>query len=211
VSGSPRTVAFGDAPLTIEDVMSLARGIARPVLDASPAFRARIDKGADIVAERVRRGPPIYGVTTGFGASSGTEVSAELAAAMPLNLLRYHGCGTGAIFGEAESAAIVAVRLASLSRGLSGVRLVVLERLRDLLAHRILPRIPSEGSVGASGDLTPLSYVAAVIAGEREVTAFGRVMPAAEAFARGGLGAVALVPKESLALMNGTSAMTGLA
>ena len=211
MSDLPRTVAFGDEPLTIDDVMSLAQGSARPVLEASSAFRARIDKGADIVAERVRRGPPIYGVTTGFGASSGTEVSAELAAAMPLNLLRYHGCGTGAIFGEVESAAIVAVRLASLSRGLSGVRLVVLERLRDLLAQRILPRIPSEGSVGASGDLTPLSYVAAVIAGEREVTAFGRVMPAAEALGRAGLVPLALVPKESLALMNGSSAMTGLA
>ncbi len=211
VSGSSRTVVFGGAPLAVEDVAALAHGTARPVLEASLAFRARIEKGASIVAERVRRGPPLYGVTTGFGASSGTEVPAGLAEALPLNLLRYHGCGTGAILGEVESAAIVAVRLASLSRGLSGVRPVVLERLRDLLALRILPRIPSEGSVGASGDLTPLSYVAAVIAGEREVTAFGDVMPAAGALARAGLEPVALAPKESLALMNGSSAMTGLA
>jgi histidine ammonia-lyase len=211
VTDSPRTVAFGAAPLAIEHVIALAHGASRPALEASASFRARIEKGADVVAARIRQGPPIYGVTTGFGASAGTEVSPELAAAMPLNLLRYHGCGTGAILDETQSAAIVAVRLASLARGLSGVRFIVLERLRDLLERRILPRIPSEGSVGASGDLTPLSYVAAAIAGEREVIAFGQVMPAAEALARAGLEPVVLAPKESLALMNGSSAMTGLA
>jgi histidine ammonia-lyase len=211
VSDSRRTVTFGGGPLAIEDVAALASGSARPALDAAPAFRARIEKGASVVADRVRRGPAIYGVTTGFGASASNELPAEFAAVMALNLVRYHGCGTGAILGEAESAAIVAVRLASLSRGVSGVRFAVLERLRDLLAARILPRIPAEGSVGASGDLTPLSYVAAALAGEREVTAFGGVMPAAEALARAGLEPLALHPKESLALMNGTSAMSGLA
>ncbi|MGH7434210.1 MAG: HAL/PAL/TAL family ammonia-lyase, partial [Polyangiaceae bacterium] len=188
-----------------------AYGTALPELDGAPAFRARIEKGSALVTERLRGGRPVYGVTTGFGASSKNEVSPELATALAINLVRYHGCGTGAVLGEAESAAILAARLASLARGLSGVRLLVLERLRDLLRARILPRIPSEGSVGASGDLTPLSYVAAAIAGEREVTAFGGVMAAGEALARAGIEPVVLGPKESLALMNGTSMMTGLA
>ncbi len=99
----------------------------------------------------------------------------------------------------------------SLARGYSGVRPVVLERLCDLLNHRLLPRIPEEGSVGASGDLTPLSYVAAVLVGEREVTLRGRVAPAAEALAEVGIEPLALEPKESLSLMNGTAMMTALA
>ncbi|MCA9688135.1 MAG: aromatic amino acid lyase, partial [Myxococcales bacterium] len=123
---------------------------------------------------------------------------------------RFHGCGTGRILDELESAAVVAVRLAALSGGWSGVRPVVLERLCDLLNHRLLPRIPAEGSVGASGDLTPLSYVVATLVGERECTYGGRVMPSSEALAAAGVAPLELVPKDSLALMNGTSVMTAL-
>jgi histidine ammonia-lyase len=130
---------------------------------------------------------------------------------MAVNLLRFHGCGTGAPLSDEESAAVVAVRLASLARGHSGVRPLVLERLVDLINRRVLPRIPSEGSVGASGDLTPLSYIAAAIIGEREVSFEGQVVAAAEALAAAGLVPLVLKPKESLALMNGTSMMTGLA
>jgi histidine ammonia-lyase len=102
-------------------------------------------------------------------------------------------------------------RLVSLARGYSGVRIELLERLCLMLNHRMLPRIPAEGSVGASGDLTPLSYVAATLVAEREVTLAGEVMSAADAHARLGLEPLSLVPKESLAVMNGTSLMTGLA
>src|SRR5439155_25879934 len=120
-------------------------------------------------------------------------------------------CGTGRILDEEESAAVVVARLASLARGYSGVRPVVLERLCDLVNRRILPRIPEEGSVGASGDLTPLSYVAALLVGEREALVAGEVVEAADALASAGLEPLELEPKESLALMNGTSVMTALA
>jgi histidine ammonia-lyase len=206
-----RVILVGSAPLTIDDVVALAEGRARPVMDGDPAWRDRIDRAAKVVAERVKNGPPIYGVTTGFGASCENAVTSEIAAAMPHNLLRYHGCGTGEPFADVESAAIVAARIASLARGWSGIRASVLEGLCALLAHRILPRIPREGSVGASGDLTPLSYVAAALIGEREVSLRGKTMPAAAALAAEGLAPMTLLPKESLALMNGTSAMTGLA
>ena len=206
-----RTIAVGSVALTIDDVVALARGEARPVLDRDAVWRDRIERGSRLVADRVKRGPPIYGVTTGFGASCETEVGPEVAATMPRNLISYHGCGTGQMFDDFESAAIVAARLASLARGWSGVRLAVLDGLCALLAHRIVPRIPSEGSVGASGDLTPLSYVAAALVGEREVSLRGTIVPAGAALAAEGLSPLELAPKESLSLMNGTSAMTGLA
>src|SRR5690606_26411664 len=103
----------------------------------------------------------VYGVTTGFGASCETIVPEELSAQMAMNLSRFHGCGTGAHFNAEQAAAITIVRLASLTQGRSGVRPILLERLVELLNRRILPHIPSEGSVGASGDLTPLSYIVA--------------------------------------------------
>ena len=87
--------------------------------------------------------------------------------------MRFHGCGTGPILDETEAAAVVAIRLACLAKGRSGVRVELLERLCDLLNQRILPRIPERGSVGASGDLTPLSYLVAALVGEREVAGGG--------------------------------------
>jgi histidine ammonia-lyase len=204
-------VSVGLRDLTIEDVLLLARGRARAVLDPDPRVRERIRSTARSVEERLARGETIYGVTTGFGDSCETGVDPALALELPRNLVRFHGCGTGRFFGEEESAAIVAVRLATLSRGHSAVREALLDRLCALLEHRILPLIPEEGSVGASGDLTPLSYLAAVVMGEREVRFRGSEMPASDALGLSQLEPLALRPKESLALMNGTSVMTALA
>jgi len=200
----------GRTPLTIEDIVALAEGRAHPVLDADPAYRALIAAGADHLARRLAAGEVVYGVTTGFGDSCVTAVAAEYTAQMPVNLMRFHGCGTGRLFDATESAAIVAVRLAALARGWSGVRPVVLERLCALLERRVLPCIPAEGSVGASGDLTPLSYVVAALVGERECWVDGRAVAAGPALADAGIEALTLAPKESLALMNGTSVMVGL-
>jgi len=210
-ASSISSVVFGPRPVRIDDVVALATGAARASLDPAPAYRQQLEESRRSLERQLAAGRQIYGVTTGVGESCETKVPAELAEAMAVNLLRFHGCGTGAALSDEESAAVVAVRLGSLARGHSGVRPVVLERLVDLLNHRILPQIPAEGSVGASGDLTPLSYVAAVLVGEREVSFGGRVVPAAEALAAAGLRPLALLPKESLALMNGTSMMTGLA
>ena len=127
------------------------------------------------------------------------------------NLVRFHGCGTGRHLGDEEAAAVVAVRLATLARGHSAVRETLLERLCELLERRILPCIPEEGSVGASGDLTPLSYLAALVMGEREARVDGYGPPRRRGARPAGLAPLALRPKESLALMNGTSVMTALA
>lgn len=204
-------VALGVQPLTIEGVLELAAGRATVAIDADPACRARIEAAAAFLARKLANNDHIYGVTTGVGDSVTTRVRADLAEAFSVNLMRFHGCGTGEILGETEAAAVLAVRLASLSRGHCGVRLHVVERLCALLNQRVLPRIPSIGSVGASGDLTPLSYVAALLVGEREASLHGEVMPSAEALRAVGLEPLQLFAKESLSLMNGTSVMTALA
>jgi histidine ammonia-lyase len=204
-------IPVGARPLTIEDILRLARGEARAVVDPSPDVRGRLRRGVAALDARLARGETIYGVTTGFGDSCETLVDRELALELARNLVRFHGCGTGRILDEEASAAIVAVRLATLARGHSAVREVLVERLCDLLARRVLPVIPEEGSVGASGDLTPLSYLAALVMGDREARYGGEIVAAAGALERAGLAPLALRPKESLALMNGTSAMTALA
>lgn len=205
------TLEVGPRPLSIEDVLALARGRARPAVSTSAAYRAQLQAGLALLRAAIDRGDAVYGVTTGFGDSCEVAVPRDEIANLPFNLFRFHGCGTGALFSEEEGAAIVAARLASLARGFSGVRPELLEGLCGLLTQRVIPCIPSEGSVGASGDLTPLSYIAACLAGEREVYSNGVVTPAREALLKASLTPLLLEPKESLAIMNGTSAMTGLA
>jgi len=197
--------------LSIDQLMSLVRGEASVSLTDDPECRGRLRAAAEFVAESQLEGAEIYGVTTGVGASVENRIPASLRDEMSLNLVRFHGVGTGRILGEEEAAAVLVARLASLARGYSGVREELLERMCDLLNRRLLSRIPAEGSVGASGDLTPLSYLASTLIGEREVTLKGEVMSAAQAHEALGLEPLKLRPKESLAIMNGTSVMTGLA
>jgi histidine ammonia-lyase len=206
----PHEILVGVRPLAIEDVVALARGAGQVALDPDPGLRARIRAARRVLEQRLADGAPVYGVRTGVGASAHNTIPDDQLEALPLNLLRFHGCGTGSLLEPEQAGAVVAARLASLARGYSGVREQLLERLCELLNRRVLPCIPAEGSVGASGDLTPLSYLAALIVGEREATLRGQPMSAAEALDRAGLGPLALAPKESLALMNGTSVMTGL-
>jgi histidine ammonia-lyase len=205
------TVVFGGKPLTLEQICDVAQGRAQARLNPDPEYRARLEASRASLERQLRAGRVVYGVTTGVGESCENPVPPELTDELSTNLFRFHGVGTGAPLGEEETAAVVAARIASLACGHSGVRPLVIERLVALLEKKILPRIPAEGSVGASGDLTPLSYIAAVLAGEREVSFAGEVMPAARALERCALEPLTLRPKEALALMNGTSMMTGLA
>lgn len=200
---------IGDAPLAIEELVALATGQASAAL-ASGA-RDRMKRSADIVTKLHERGGEIYGVTTSVGGSVGTAVPASRAAALSLNVLRMHGVGAGRLLDDVEAAAVIVARLSSLAQGQSGVRPEVAERLIELLAAGVFPQIPCEGSVGASGDLTPLSYLAAVLVGEREVRFRGVERAASEVLAELGLAPLSLGPKEALGLMNGTSVSTALA
>lgn len=201
---------FGDGPLSVWDVEDLAYR-RRVVGDIARAAVARSERARAHLLDQLTRGGVVYGVTTGFGDSCETRVEGDLTWELPRNLFRFHGCGLGEAFAPETTRAILACRLASLTTGYSAVRGEVLERLRTLLERDVLPTIYEIGSVGASGDLTPLSYVAAVLAGEGEVLVDGHRLPTPLALAELGLEPLVLEPKESLALMNGTSAMTGLA
>ena len=206
-----RTIAAGRNKWTIEDVLALAEGRADVTLSKDPGLRKAVDKGVDFIRRSWRSGKPIYGINTGYGASVERQVPAELLEELPRQLVRYHGCGLGRIFDEKATLAILSARLISLSKGYSGVRWELLENLTGLINNRLLPLIPEEGSVGASGDLTPLSYIAAALMGERDLRYKGALCPAAEALKKAGLKPLTLMPKEGLAVMNGTSVMTALA
>ncbi|WP_116135653.1 HAL/PAL/TAL family ammonia-lyase [Trinickia diaoshuihuensis] len=211
VRGSSETVRIGGRRLTIEDVSAVACARAGVELNGDPTWRAHIERGAAFLRARLDAGATVYGVNTGYGDACVVGVPPELVEALPLQLTRYHGCGMGRLLEPAETRAVVAARLNSLAYGYSGVRMVLLERLADLINFDVLPRIPAEGSVGASGDLTPLSYVAAALVGEREVAFGGQVRAASEVWSELGRAPLQLAPKEGLALMNGTAVMTGLA
>lgn len=207
----PPAVVFGGNALSIEDVVALSRRDAGAKLSADAVFRERIGSGAAFLDRVLEEDGEIYGVTTGYGDSCTTAVPAELVRELPRHLFAYHGCGLGRFLDAGETRAVLAARLASLSRGMSGVSVGLLEGIEGFLRHDVLPLIPAEGSVGASGDLTPLSYVAAALCGEREVLHEGVRKPAAAALAAIGMQPLMLRPKEGLAIMNGTAVMTGLA
>lgn len=204
-------ITFNAGPLTIEDVVHLAEGSAEPVLDDGRAYVAFINRGADFLDRLLREDGVIYGVTTGYGDSCTVPVPPALVGELPQRLYTFHGVGMGKLLEQEETRAVLAVRLATLAKGSSGVSYGLLQQLAALLEHDLLPAIPEEGSVGASGDLTPLSYVAAVLCGEREVLGEGALVPASKALASRGLSPITLRPKEGLAVMNGTSVMTALA
>ncbi len=208
----PRTIVVdGRQPLTIEDVVAVASGDARARLSDTGDFRTRITRGADFVDRLIAEDGVVYGVSTGYGDSCTVAIPPALVPELPHHLYAYHGVGLGRFLDAEETRAVLLSRLVSLAQGSSGVSMALLRRLEALLAHDILPRIPAEGSVGASGDLTPLSYVAAALCGEREVMHGGKLEPAAKALAAHGLQPLRLRPKEGLAIMNGTAVMTALA
>jgi len=204
-------VTVGERRLRIEDVLRVARGEAGVSLSNAPEFSRRIRSGAQYLERLLAGDGVIYGVTTGYGDSCTVGIPPELVAELPLHLTRYHGCGLGEYLDDEQTLAVLVCRLNSLAQGYSGVRWELLEQLAALIRHRVLPFIPAEGSVGASGDLTPLSYVAAALIGERDVRFAGQRRPALAVLDELGLPPLRLAPKEGLAMMNGTAVMTALA
>ena len=202
------TIDDHDATLDQLAAVALER---RPVkLSDDDDWVTKLNQGRQILEQSLSAGDAIYGVSTSVGYSSGRCVGPEHCEEFAYQIIRQHGCGVGEPFTEPEGRAIVFARLVSLAKGYSAVRPSLLEALCNLLNHRVIPVIPSLGSVGASGDLTPLSYLAAVLFGEREVYYQGEVVPAGEALERAGLPVHHFVPKESLAIMNGTAVMTAI-
>ncbi len=174
-------------------------------------FVTSVNHAHDFLINQVKDGKPIYGITTGYGSSGKNYVSYEDAKELQKNLFRFHGCGIGENLSPKVCRYAVIIRTISLSKSRSAVSIDLLHRLELLLKHDIIPVIPSQGSVGASGDLTPLSYIAAVIAGEREVYYQNSIRDAADVYAELGIQSYEFKPKEALSIMNGTAIMSAIA
>ncbi len=174
----------------------------------APACRLAVEAGAAAVAAIVERGRPVYGINTGFGRLANVGIEARDLGTLQRNIVLSHSAGVG----EATPAPVVrlmmALKLAGLAHGASGVRWALVETLAAMLDRDVVPVIPAQGSVGASGDLAPLAHMAAAMLGVGEAWLRGQRMPAEAALAGAGLQPVALAPKEGLALLNGTQFST---
>ncbi|MDY6523584.1 aromatic amino acid ammonia-lyase [Acinetobacter faecalis] len=206
-----QVLVVGEKSLSIEEVVAVARQEIQVALPSSNEWRSLIQRGADFLDQLLKDEGVIYGVTTGYGDSCLVEIPPHQVNELPLQLSRFHGCGLGQNLDLITARAVVVTRLCSLARGYSGVSLALLERLAWMLNENVIPVIPSEGSVGASGDLTPLSYIAGALVGERDVYYQGQIVPIAQVYAEKGMQAHVMRPKEGLALMNGTAVMTAIA
>ncbi|HEY8484773.1 MAG TPA: histidine ammonia-lyase [Longimicrobiales bacterium] len=195
--------------LRLEDVERVAGSDAPVVRLAAPA-RARVEAARALVEQAVAEQRVVYGLTTGFGALSDVVIPVEQIRELQTNLIRSHAAGVGEPLGEAETRAVMLLRANVLALGRSGVRPALIDLLTEMLNRRVHPVIPARGSVGASGDLAPLSHLALVLIGEGEAVYEGRRMPGGEALRRAGLEPVELEAKEGLALNNGTQVQTAV-
>jgi histidine ammonia-lyase len=170
----------------------------------------RMNASRAVVERLVASGATAYGINTGFGKLASVRISTEQVRQLQVNLVRSHACGVGAPLSEAETRAMMLLRANALAKGLSGVRPRVVETLCQMLNAKLHPVIPSQGSVGASGDLAPLAHLAQVVIGEGRATFHGEVLSGGEAMKRAGLTPVMLEAKEGLSLLNGTQGMLAL-
>ncbi len=188
---------------------ALWRGNGAPKLDRSA--RAGVEAAAAQVADAAAGTVAVYGVNTGFGKLASVKIAAEDTATLQRNLILSHCCGVGEALDEATTRLMMALKLLSLGRGASGVRWAVIEQIEALLEHGVIPVVPAQGSVGASGDLAPLAHMTATMIGAGEAIYQGQRMASDKALAAAGLTPLVLGPKEGLGLINGTQFSTALA
>jgi histidine ammonia-lyase len=173
--------------------------------------KAQVEAAARTVTSIVAAGEPAYGINTGFGKLAHVRIPDQQLEQLQANLVRSHAVGVGPLLDDAIVRLIIALKVASLARGYSGVRWEVLETLVAMYNAQVWPCIPSQGSVGASGDLAPLAHMALAAMGEGNVRVQGTIIPALEGLQRAGIAPVRLAAKEGLALLNGTQVSTGIA
>jgi histidine ammonia-lyase len=203
-----RSIALDGRPLSIEQVWSVANDASKVTL--ADAARVRMQSARAAVERVAGSGAAVYGVNTGFGSLARERVAPDALAELQRNLVRSHAAGVGEPLPEPVVRAMLLLLAASLARGASGVRVVVVERLLDLLNHGVVPVVPERGSVGASGDLAPLAHACLPLLGEGEVWQSGRPVQASEALRACGIQPITLQAKEGLALLNGTHLMAAL-
>lgn len=220
VSSSPllgnldKTVVVGNRNLTINEVVSVARHGTLVRLSDHPDVLQGVQASCDYIHNAVESGDPIYGVTSGFGGMANVVIPRDCAALLQNNLMWYHKVGAGKRLPLADVRAAMLLRANSHLHGASGIRLELIQRMETFLNAGVTPYVYEFGSIGASGDLTPLAYISGALIGlapSYTVDFNGEEMDAPTALKKLGLEPLQLLPKEGLAMMNGTSVMTGIA
>ncbi|MCA1032594.1 histidine ammonia-lyase [Bacillus timonensis] len=194
--------------LTLADMKRII--FENEIVSASQESMEAVAKSREAVEKIVANKKVVYGITTGFGKFSDVLISPNNVEELQLNLIHSHACGVGEAFPEVVSRAMLVLRANALLKGYSGVRPVVIERLLELVNAGIHPVVPQQGSLGASGDLAPLSHLVLPLLGEGEVFYKGKIVSAIEALSIEGVAPITLQAKEGLALINGTQAMTAM-
>lgn len=202
-------ISINGRDLTLEQVIAVARGGEK--VELTPEAKEAVNKARAYVDKKLREKAVIYGLTTGFGKFSDTFVPEEETAALQRNLIISHSCGMGNPLPTEAVRAAMLLRCNALSRGNSGIRLSTIETMLAMLNKGVHPIIPEKGSLGASGDLAPLSHIVLVMLGEGEAEYQGTRMSGREAMDKAGIPTIELAAKEGLALINGTQIMTGIA
>jgi len=179
--GRKAALVIDGGHVSLEEIIAVARDGMPVAVGKSPAFVRRMAATQKMLAESMEKGVAVYGVNTGYGKSCGNRIGLKTAMKNGVNILRFHGCGTGDPIGIEETRAAMLTRMICLARGYSGVSVGLLQQMADFLNAGITPVVPCEGSVGASGDLTPMSYIGAALAGRRDVFYDGDILPAARA------------------------------
>lgn len=201
-------LALGEG-LSLAQLRTAYDGAVKPTF--SDAVWARVDAAAKTIADIVASGETVYGVNTGFGLLANTTIAAKDLVALQKNIVLSHAAGVGPLLPDNVVRLILVLKATSLARGASGVRRETIEALSRLAAAEVYPCIPSQGSVGASGDLAPLAHMTALLIGVGQAHYKGDTLGAADALKRAGLKPLTLGPKEGLALLNGTQVSTALA
>jgi histidine ammonia-lyase len=202
-----RTVRVNGDPLTVDDVVDVARGGARAEL--APDVAQRMERSRRYVEGAVERDDVVYGVTTGFGALADTHIGGDNLSRMQAALVRSHAAGVGRPLADETVRALLLLRARTLAAGLSGCRVDLPALLLELLNRGLCPEVPEKGSVGCSGDLAQLAHLALPLLGEGRLRRVGdpAARPSAEVLAGEGLTPLVLQPKEGLSLLNGTEPM----
>jgi histidine ammonia-lyase len=208
-TAAPPTIELDGKHLALDAIRAIAHDGA--LVHITGDARERVARARRLVDEKFGNGDAIYGVTTGFGRLANVTVAPEDACQLQLNLVRSHAAGTGEPLSIEHVRAAGVLRASSLAAGHSGIRESTLDLLVGLLNRGVTPVVPSQGSVGASGDLAPLAHMTLTLIGEGEAFYRGERMPSARALQLAGLAPIELGAKEGLALVNGTEVMTGIA
>ena len=210
-NGGKAAVVIDGSYISFEDILAVAKDGIPVSISKSKAFVKRMAQTQTALMDAMQKGVAVYGVNTGYGKSCGNRISMKTALKNGANIFRFHGCGTGDPIGIEETRAAMLTRIICLARGYSGVSIGLLQQMAEFLNAGITPVVPAEGSVGASGDLTPMSYIGAALAGERDVFYEDDIMPSLKAMKKAGLKPYKYLPKEPLSMVNGTTTMTGIA